>query len=90
MGNSSEENENQNSTKSRATRINSAQSNLQSHPCFQSSLYNDKDRAAGSLKVWKERHNLERSKSQLDGIPKKNFNKDYQHKEIFWSQSVSS
>ena len=90
MSNSSDENENTTSTKSRTVRLNSAQSNLQSHPCFQSSLYDDKDRAAGSLKVWKERHNFERSKSQLDGAPKKNFNKDYQHKEVFWSQSVSS
>ena len=38
-----------------AARANSARANLQSHPCFQSSLFSDKDRPAGSIKLWKER-----------------------------------
>ena len=71
-------------------RANSAQANLQSHPCFQSSLFNDKERAAGSLKIWKERHFNERSLTLLEGSEarKKNLNKDYQLENIIWSQSV--
>ena len=71
-------------------RANSAQANLQSHPCFQSSLFNDKERAAGSLKVWKERHFTERSLTMIEGadVKKKNLNKDYQLENVIWSQSV--
>ena len=71
-------------------RANSAQANLQSHPCFQSSLFNDKDRAAGSFKAWKERFESERPShmiSQNEGH-RKNFNKDYQLQTVIWSQSV--
>ena len=72
-------------------RANSAQAFLQSHPCFQSSLFNDKERAAGSLKVWKERYFNERSLTMIDGgaeTKKKNLNKDYQLENVIWSQSV--
>ena len=71
-------------------RANSAQANLQSHPCFQSSLFNDKDRAAGSLKIWKERYLLERANTHLGSSDphKKNVNKDYQLENVIWSQSV--
>lgn len=65
-------------------RINSAQANLQTHPCFQSSLFNDGERAAGSIKVWKERH------PEFDRLPdnaRKNF-KDHQLETIIWAQSV--
>jgi hypothetical protein len=71
-------------------RANSAQANLQSHPCFQSSLFNDKERAAGSFKAWKERFDSERHSqlnAQNEGY-RKNFNKDYQLQNIIWSQSV--
>jgi hypothetical protein len=71
-------------------RANSAQANLQSHPCFQSSLFNDKDRAAGSFKAWKERFESDRSSqfiAQNEGN-RKNFNKDYQLQNVIWSQSV--
>lgn len=72
-------------------RANSAQANLQSHPCFQSSLFNDKDRAAGSLKVWKERYLLDRAITHLGSSDshKKTLNKDYQLENIIWSQSVT-
>jgi hypothetical protein len=73
------------------SRANSAQANLQSHPCFQSSLFNDKERAAGSLKIWKERYFNERSLTMIDGgleAKKKNLNKDYQLENVIWSQSV--
>ena len=71
-------------------RANSAQANLQSHPCFQSSLFNDKERAAGSLKAWKERFLNERSLTMIEGTEtkKKNLNKDYQLENVIWSQSV--
>ena len=73
-----------------ASRANSAQANLQSHPCFQSSLFNDKERSAGSLKIWKERNFNERSLTLLEGSEgrKKNLNKDYQLENVIWSQSV--
>lgn len=71
-------------------RANSAQGNLQSHPCFQSSLFNDKDRAAGSLKAWKARNqHLDKNKDleSLDGI-KSNIKRDYELENIIWAQSV--
>lgn len=71
-------------------RANSAQANLQSHPCFQSSLFSDKERAAGSLKAWKERNqNVEKNKDieSLDGI-KSNIKRDYELENIIWTQSV--
>jgi hypothetical protein len=81
-------------------RANSAQANLQSHPCFQSSLFNDKDRAVGSFKAWKER--LESEKPSLlqlqsvndvgginaGGFGRKHLNKDYQLENVIWTQSV--
>ena len=77
-------------------RANSAQANLQTHPCFQSSLFNDKERAAGSLKAWKERqHQGKHYQSSSDGmsaggsgIGGRNLNKDYQLENVIWSQSV--
>lgn len=71
-------------------RASSAQANLQSHPCFQSSLFNDKERAAGSLKVWKERtQNFERPSTQatLESV-KPVLNRDYELENLIWSQSV--
>lgn len=71
-------------------RANSAQANLQSHPCFQSSLFDDKERAAGSLKAWKERNqHLDKKKEleNLDGI-KSNIKRDYELENIIWTQSV--
>lgn len=77
-------------------RASSAQANLQSHPCYQSSLFNDKERAAGSLKAWKERHLVSKSTvfndaavSSSAGLTK-NLNKDYQLENTIWSQSVKT
>ena len=64
-------------------RRNSAKSNLQSHPCFQSSLFDDKERAAGSYKEWKERMINQKLVS-----PGKEQNKDYQLQHVIWSESV--
>lgn len=78
-----------------SVRANSAQANLQTHPCFQSSLFNDKERAAGSLKAWKERFNFGKHyQSSSDGMSAagtagRNLNKDYQLENVIWSQSVS-
>ena len=65
-------------------RVNSAQANLQSHPCFQSSLFSDGERAAGSIRVWKDRH------PEFDRVSenaRKNF-KDHQLENVIWAQSV--
>jgi hypothetical protein len=67
-------------------RVNSAQANLQSHPCFQSSLFNDKERAAGSLKLWKERHTNQNSQPALTAENARK--KDYQLENVIWTQSV--
>ena len=70
-------------------RANSAQPILQSHPCFQSSLFNDKERAAGSLKVWKERNEKPfGSKQNSEGFAKEHI-KDYQLENIIWTESVN-
>ncbi len=61
-------------------RRSSAKANLQTHPCFQSSLFDDKERAAGSFKEWKER--------QKNFDSKKDLNKDYELKHIIWAESV--
>ena len=81
-----------------AARANSARANLQSHPCFQSSLFNDKERAAGSLKVWKERliqeklPSIERSLTQNETVGRpeqgKELNKDYELQNVIWAESV--
>lgn len=81
LGNQQKENQ----SKIKRNRINSAQTNLQSHPCFQSSLFNDGERAAGSIKIWKDRHpELERMQDNA----RKNF-KDYQLENVIWAQSVN-
>lgn len=81
-----------------AARANSARANLQSHPCFQSSLFNDKDRAAGSFKVWKERliqdklPSIERITSSTEVVNRaeqaKEYNKDYELQNVIWAESV--
>ena len=69
-------------------RANSAQPNLQTHPCFQSSLFNDKERAAGSFKTWKERNEkLFTSKQNPDSISKEQI-KDFQLENVIWTESV--
>ncbi|CAF0745097.1 unnamed protein product [Brachionus calyciflorus] len=71
-------------------RASSAQGNLQSHPCFQSSLYNDKERAAGSLKAWKERNqHLDKHKDQenQDGV-RLEVKRDYELENIILTQSI--
>ncbi len=80
------------------SRANSARANLQSHPCFQSSLFNDKERAAGSLKTWKERlaqeklPSIERTLTQNETIGRpeqgKELNKDYELQNVIWAESV--
>jgi hypothetical protein len=70
-------------------RTNSAQPNLQSHPMFQSSLFNDKERPAGSLSVWKERVDKNFPKIQPDDSLNANMNVDYQLMNIAWTESVS-
>ena len=81
-----------------AARSNSARANLQSHPCFQSSLFNDKERAAGSFKAWKERlildklPSIERSLTLPEATSRpeqgKEFNKDYELQNVIWAESV--
>lgn len=66
-------------------RVNSAQANLQSHPCFQSSLFNDNERAAGSIKLWKERFTSTQTRLHPNDYSKK---KDYQLENVIWAQSV--
>lgn len=72
---------------SNVTRVNSAQANLQTHPCFQSSLFNDTERAAGTIKLWKERH-PEIQATNNENL-KKNL-KDYQLENTIWIQSVQT
>lgn len=88
---------NKNLDKLLAARANSARANLQSHPCFQSSLFNDKDRAAGTFKLWKERltqdklPSLERvntNESLSRAEQGKEFNKDYELQNVIWAESV--
>ncbi len=67
------------------TRRGSARCNLQSHPCFQSSLFDDQERAAGSYKEWKNRMVAKR----LMSFNSKEVNKDYQLQHVLWSESVS-
>jgi hypothetical protein len=67
------------------TRRGSARCNLQSHPCFQSSLFDDQERAAGSYKEWKSRMVVKR----LINVNSKEANKDYQLQHVLWSESVS-
>ena len=69
-----------------ALRPTSARANIQSHPCYQASLFHDNQRAAGSLDQWKKRMNLERSATQADI---KETKRDYQLENIIWTQSVS-
>lgn len=71
------------------TRTNSAQANLQSHPCFQSSLFSDAERAAGSIKVWHERHPEFDKTHQTGQESSKKIFKDHQLESIIWAQSVS-
>ena len=85
-----------------AMRNNSAQANLQSHPCFQSSLFNDRDRATGSYKAWRERLDADKNPndyssggggggvdySSQTAANKKLQNKDFQLEQIIWTQSV--
>jgi hypothetical protein len=71
----------------------SAQPNLQSHPCFQTNLYNDA-RAAGLAKAWKERspHLNARPHSHFPDAPiaKKFDMRDYHLENVIWTQRVRS
>jgi len=67
----------------------SAGSNLQTHPCFQSSLFNDQERAAGSFKEWRERM-IEKRLINPNESAKAEARKDYQLKQVLWTESVSS
>ena len=71
-------------------RINSAQGNLQTHPCFQSDLYCD-IRAAGLVKTWKEKNTqYNRPQSHFTESSTKKFDtRDYQLENTIWTQTVS-
>lgn len=81
-----------------ANRANSARANLQSHPCFQSSLFNDKERAAGSFKLWKDRLIQDRLPALDRAVPEavsrneqaREFNKDYELQNVIWAESVTN
>lgn len=64
----------------------SARSNLQTHPCFQSSLFNDQERAAGSYKEWKDRMINKKLISINESI--KESKKDYHLQHVLWTESV--
>jgi hypothetical protein len=65
-------------------RPSSAQSNLQSHPCFQASLFNDNERAVGNFDEWHKRMHKTKPDAHSGKIQK-----DYQLEQIIWSQSVN-
>ncbi len=65
-------------------RPSSAQGNLQSHPCFQASLFNDNERAIGSFDEWYKRTQKTRANAQSSKTQK-----DFQLEQIIWSQSVN-
>jgi hypothetical protein len=64
-------------------RPSSAQGNLQSHPCFQASLFNDNERAVGNFDEWHKRFHKARPNTQSTKIQK-----DYQLEQVIWSQTV--
>ena len=64
----------------------SAKGNIQTHPCFQSSLFNDKERAAGSFKEWKDRMIAKRVFRASEAA--KEATKDYSLKQVLWAESV--
>jgi hypothetical protein len=70
-----------------APRPSSAKANMQSHPCYQASLFYDNQRAAGSIQQWKERLGKERANTQID--LKQEIKRDYQLENVIWTQSVS-
>lgn len=65
----------------------SAKANMQSHPCYQGSLFYDNQRAAGTIQQWKERLGKERAATQID--LKQEAKRDYQLENVIWTQSVS-
>lgn len=65
----------------------SAGSNLQTHPCFQSSLFSDQERAAGTFKEWRERM-IEKRLIHPNESVKAEARKDHRLKQVLWSESV--
>jgi hypothetical protein len=66
-------------------RPSSAQANMQSHPCYQASLFYDNQRAAGSIDQWKKRMVNDRPTTQV-GV--RDAKRDYQLENVIWTQSV--